>query len=153
MGTDEVAALVSGLLNANNEAAYTCLQALLNRSETGNSVYQFFSAFVDMLGNTNSYVRTRGLVLISANAKWDDDKRIDGIIDNYLSHIEDDKPITSRQCIKGLHKIAQHKPNLIAAMCAALNNASAERYSDGMRSLVSNDINAALEMLSCLHPD
>ncbi len=56
--------------------------------------------------------RTRRLTLIAYNAKWDKDNKIDEIIDEYLKHIEDVKPITARQCIKLLPMIAKNKPEL-----------------------------------------
>ena len=33
----------------------------------------------EMLDSDNPYIRTRGLLLISANAKWDSDNKIDEI--------------------------------------------------------------------------
>lgn len=47
--------------------------------------------------------------MIVYNAKWDKDNKIDEIIDKYLKHIQDVKPITTRQCIKLLPMIAKRK--------------------------------------------
>lgn len=66
-----------------------------------------------MIENSNSDIRTRGTVLISVNAKWDTENKIDEIIDNYLKHSLDEKPITARQCIKALLSIATYKNNII----------------------------------------
>jgi hypothetical protein len=140
--------LINGLFDKNNKAAYKCLKELEAASEQDNSVYHFFDAFVDMIDNDNSYVRTRGLLLISANAKWDTDCKIDKIIDKYLCHVMDDKPITARQCIKTLPNIARYKPDLIDDIRIALNNSNPERYSDNMQSLVCNDIRTALKMIN-----
>lgn len=52
------------------------------------------------MDSDNSYIRTRGLTLIAYNAKWDEDNKIDKIIDEYLKRIEDVEPITARQCIR-----------------------------------------------------
>ena len=104
--------LVDGLLNCDDKQAYHCLKQLEDKSSCSDEVYPFFDTFVDMLNNTNSYIRTRGIVLIAANAKWDVDYKIDEIIDEYLKHIIDDKPITARQCIKALPSIVKYKPNL-----------------------------------------
>jgi hypothetical protein len=139
--------LVDGL-GENDKAAYKCLKELVSASEKDSSVYQFFDTFANMIDNGNSYVRTRGLLLISANAKWDFDYKIDEIIDNYLCHIMDDKPITARQCIKALANIAKHKPNLIDDIRTALHKANPEKYAKSMQSLVYNDIRAALNMIN-----
>src|SRR5690554_130482 len=92
--------LVDGLMNSDDNQAYQCLKQLKDKSSCSAEIYEFFNTFAEMLNNTNSYIRTRGIVLIAANAKWDVDYKIDEIIDEYLKHIVDDKPITARQCIK-----------------------------------------------------
>jgi hypothetical protein len=144
----DISLLISGLFDKNDKAAYQCLKELLSASDQDNGVYQFFDTFTDMIDNDNSYVRTRGLLLISANAKWDVDNKIDEIIDKYLRHIMDDKPITARQCIKTLPEIAKHKPDLLDDICTALKKANPEQYADSMRTLVNNDIRAALKTIS-----
>ena len=148
---DRISGLITGLFNNDNKAAYKSLQELEAASELDNRVYQFFDTFVDMLDNDNSYIRTRGLLLISANAKWDVDFKIDEVIDKYLKHILDSKPITARQCIKTLPDIAQFKPELVEAIVAALKKANPERYASSMRPLVLKDIRTALEKINKLY--
>ena len=53
-----------------------------------------------MNNKTNSFIRIRGLRLIAYHAKWDNENKINSIIEQWLSHIEDEKPITARQCIQ-----------------------------------------------------
>ena len=74
----------------------------------------------DMLDNENSYIRTRGLVLLVYYAKWDEDYKIDELLDKFLRHITDIKPITARQCIKLLPILATHKPELKDAILSPL---------------------------------
>lgn len=93
-----------------NREAYRALQLLQEASDLGDAVYAHIDALIEMMRDSNSYVRTRGLTLIACNAKWDDAGKIDGIIDEYLDHMTDDKPITARQCIKSLPKLAQARP-------------------------------------------
>lgn len=97
-----------------------------------------------MLGNTNSYIRTRGIALIAANAKWDADYKIDEIIDRYLQHIMDDKPITARQCIKALPSIVKCKPDLKNDIINALHRANPSRYKESMQTLILKDIQKSL---------
>jgi hypothetical protein len=145
---DDLLESINGLFDKNDKAAYKCLKELLSASEKDNRVYQFFDTFADMIDNDNSYIRTRGLLLISANAKWDTDYKIDEIIDKYLRHIMDDKPITARQCIKALPNIAKCKPDLVDDILSALNKANPQRYADSMQSLVYADIRAALKAIN-----
>lgn len=141
--------LVIDLCNKDASYAYKCLKRLENESEVSNSVYSHFDTFVQMLDSPNSYIRTRGIILISANAKWDVDYKIDEIIDQYLMHIIDDKPVTARQCIQCLPGIAKYKPELVDCICTALRNASPNIYADSMQALVCKDISAALEQITC----
>jgi len=148
IGMDKINELINGLFDSDDKAAYLCLKELESLSEYGSQVYQFFDTFADMLRNDNSYIRTRGLRLISANAKWDIDFKIDEIIDEYLCHIMDDKPITARQCIRVLPNIARYKPNLVDDIYSALNKANPGRYTDSMQQLISGDIVLALKMIN-----
>ena len=147
---DNHSELISGLFETNDRVAYRCLKELISASEKDSSVYQFFDTFAEMIGNDNSYIRTRGLLLISANAKWDTDHKIEEIINKYLRHILDDKPITARQCIKALPNIAKFKPDLVEDILSALNKANPQRYNDSMQSLVYKDIRAAQKAIIAL---
>jgi hypothetical protein len=82
--------------------------------------------------------------LISANAKWDNEFKIDEVINQYLKHITDDKPITARQCIKALPNIAKNKPELKADIILALNKADISKYKDSMQPLIAKDIRDAI---------
>lgn len=139
-----MAELVAGLSGPDNNVAYGCLKQLLMESTGSDAVYSYFDTFVNMLDSDNSYIRTRGLLLIAANARWDDDCKIDEIIDEYLKHIMDDKPITARQCIKALPEIAKQKPDLASDIRRALQNATPGKYKSTMRPLVQKDIAEAL---------
>lgn len=147
---NRISELVSGLYDSNDKSAYKCLKELELASEKDSSIYSFFDIFAEMLNNSNSYIRTRGLLLISANAKWDVGYKIDKIIDKYLKHIMDDKPITARQCIRALPNIAKYKPDLIEIICNSLKKANLERYSSSMQPLVYNDIRATLKKIGGL---
>ena len=100
-----------------------------------------------MLDSTNSYIRARGILLIAANARWDVDYKVDEIIDEYLKHIMDDKPITARQCIKALPLIAKYKPDLKNDIENALLSANPSKYKDSMRPLILKDIQKSLEKI------
>ena len=131
-----------------NREAYRALQSLQEASDLGDAVYAHIDALIEMMRDSNSYVRTRGLTLIACNAKWDDAGKIDGIIDEYLDHMTDDKPITARQCIKSLPKLAQARPHLIPRIASSLRHADTSAYADSMRPLIQNDIRDALLALN-----
>ena len=132
------------LFDKNNTTAYKALQMLQKECEKSDKVYCYMDKLADMIDSDNSYIRTRGLTLIACNAKWDKDNKIDEIIDKYLKHIEDVKPITARQCIKLLPVIVENKPELKDDIVSALQKADTSIYADSMRSLVYKDIQNSL---------
>lgn len=145
---ENIEELIERLYSKDNNAAYQALQMLEVESEKSNVVYKFFDKFVEMIENSNSYIRTRGIILISSNAKWDTENKIDEIIDAYLEHILDEKPITARQCIKVLPRIAQYKSDLVECIREALIKADVSIYADSMRTLVQKDIASSLKKIN-----
>lgn len=138
------------LFDKKNTVAYRALQDLQRESEETDCVYAYMDRLSDMLENDNSYIRTRGLTLIAYNARWDRDNKIDEIIDGYLKHITDVKPITARQCIKLLPMIAKDKPELRNDICSALERADISFYDGSMQPLVYKDIQKALKEIQKL---
>lgn len=122
------------LFDKNNRIAYKALQELQQESEETDRVYPFMDRLIDMLNNDNSYIRTRGLTMLACNARWDKDKIINEVIDKYLEHITDVKPI-----------IAKYKPELKNDILSALNKADLSVYDDSMQSLIYKDIQKALK--------
>jgi len=141
---ERISELYALLLGQDGKTAYKALQTLQQLSEESADVYSYMDQFADMLDSENSYIRTRGLTLIAYNAKWDTDYKVDEMIDKYLEHITDIKPITARQCIKLLPKIAKAKPELKDDILSALRKADASIFPDSMQSLVYKDIRNSL---------
>lgn len=146
----EILKLVEGLWDKDNQYAYNCLRKLEAECKQTNKTYQYFDRFIPMLKEKNSYLRTRGLILISANAKWDNENKIEKIIAEYLSHITDDKPTTARQCIKSLPNIAKYQPHLSDCICKTLLCADFSKYEESMSSLLCRDIETALKQIKNL---
>lgn len=138
------------LFDKNNNTAYKALRELQEKSENSDEVYLYMDRLGDMLDSDNSYIRTRGLTLLACNSKWDKDNKIDEIIDKYLKHITDVKPITARQCIKLLPTIAENKPELKDDIVSALRKADISFYDDSMRPLIYKDIQKALKEIQKL---
>lgn len=143
--TDDIGSVFERLTGKDCNDAYKALRELQMLSEASDCVYPYMDRLGDMLDSDNSYVRTRGLILLAANAKWDADNKLDEIIDKYLTHITDVKPITARQCIKQLPIIARYKPELRNDIVSELQGANISFYNDSMRPLVYSDIQRALK--------
>ena len=139
------------LFDKNNNVAYKALQELQKESAETDCVYPYMDRLSDMLDSDNSYIRTRGLTLISYNARWDTDFKVDGLIDRYLKHITDISPITARQCIKLLPMLAAHKPDLRDDIIGALLSADISFYNESMGPLIQKDIQKALREIRKPH--
>ena len=142
---EEIEEAVERLFTGEAKAGCQALRALEAESEKSGAVYPYFDRFLDIMRDVNSYKRTRGLILIAANAKWDQSGRIEEILPEYITHITDEKPITARQCIKALPKIAKEKPALREGMVKALHEADLSKYKESMWHLVYEDIVNALD--------
>lgn len=138
------------LFDKNNKVAYQALQELQKASVETDCVYPYMDQFSDMLDSDHSYIRTRGLTLLAYNARWDKDYKIDEVIDKYVRHITDVKPVTARQCIKLLPMIAKEKPELRNDILSALRKANTCIYDESMRPLVCRDIQKALKEIQAL---
>ena len=68
-----IAEMMEKLMDTDANAAYQVLKELAAASENSDVVYGYMNIFSKMISHKNSYIRTRGLILIAANAKWDTD--------------------------------------------------------------------------------
>lgn len=144
---ESVEQLVAELTGKDIPFVYHCLKELEARSAVSGEVYPYFGLFAKMIDSPSSYQRARGLRLIAANAKWDAEHKIDGILENYLSHILDEKPTVARQCIQALPLLAGGRPELADRIRSALREADPGCYKDSMEPLVRGDILKALNQI------
>ena len=130
------------------KVGYSAYKELEEESRKSSCVYEYMDKFAYMLESKNSYIRNRGILLIAANAKWDKENKINEIIDKYLYYITDEKPITSRQCIKVLPEIVKYKPELKEKVLTSLYKADTSIYNDSMKPLVCRDIDKAIKEIN-----
>lgn len=138
---------VIDLLTAKDSSACDFAGVIISESHESNKWYCHFDDFASLLDYPNSFVRNRIVYILAANAKWDVDNKFHTIIDRFLVHISDEKPITARQCIKALAEVGENKPNLIPRILFALDHADLSKYKDSMRPLIENDIKETKEKL------
>lgn len=121
---------------------YACAVAdqIISESQDTDDWYEYFDSFAFLLNHPKSLVRNRVLYILAANAQWDDENRFDAILDDYLSHVTDEKPITARQCIKALRQIGMAKPQYIPRILARFRNADLSKYKDSVRPLIEQDM-------------
>ena len=120
LSKDDIPQIVKWLSLKDDTTRYQAFMLLQNRSIFFDDVYLYWDIFCDKLKSDNSYQRSIGLMLIAENARWDAKGRMEDTIDEYLELLNDEKPITIRQCIQSLGKIVTYKPELNNKVSAAL---------------------------------
>jgi hypothetical protein len=79
-------------------------------------------------------------MLIAENVKWDTENRMEDTIDEYLQLLNDEKPITIRQCIQSLGKIAFSKSGLNDKIASRLMSINLMDIKETMRKSILLDI-------------
>ena len=139
--------ILAGLTDKNDKAACALAERIVAESRETNAWYAYLDDFAALLGHTKSYVRNRALHILAANARWDEENRMDAILPGFLSHITDDKPITARQCVQALAELGTAKPQYIPEILRSLESADLSRYRDSMRPLIERDIAGTIAAL------
>ena len=148
---EDISQLVELLTEKDDKLRYHSLLLLEHRSEEYDDVYPFWDIFYKKLRSTNSYQRSIGVMLIAANVKWDRENRIDIIIDDYLRILDDEKPITVRQCIQSLGKIVAYRTNLHNKVVNELISIDIMDIKPTMRKLILIDILNILVLIKKHH--
>ena len=74
--------------------------------------YKYWDDFLLLLNHQNSYHRDFALNLLANLTRVDKENKFSLIFDEYFSHINDEKFMTSRQCIQNTAKILTNKGEL-----------------------------------------
>jgi hypothetical protein len=129
---------------------YACAIAdkIISESQDTDEWYEYFDTFASLLNHPKSLVRNRVLYILAANAQWDDENRFDAILEDYLAHITDEKPITARQCIKALVQVGMAKPQYISRILSCFHDADLSKYKDSMRPLIEKDMEETERLLT-----
>ncbi|WP_302951532.1 hypothetical protein [Holdemania filiformis] len=142
-----IEAQIEELKNKDQKTAYQALKHLLAISETCAEVSYYFDKFVALLQDPQSYVRTRGLLLIAANARWVKEKTCAAALPFCLELIQDPKPITRRQCIQALPSLSAAHPSLKPSILAALTGAQIQDVPETMQRLIVKDIQKTMQAI------
>lgn len=103
----EIDELFNLLNSKNDKERYEAFKNLLLITEKKVKwIYDKWFMLVEKLSSENSYQRTIGLLLLANLTISDDENKIMKILDEYLTHLEDEKFITARQCIQNIWRIA-----------------------------------------------
>jgi hypothetical protein len=140
LSKDDISQLVDWLSLKDDKLRYQALLLLQSRSAYYNEVYTYWDIFREKLKSDNSYQRSIGIMLIAENARWDTQNLMEEAIYEYLKCLNDEKPITVRQCIQSLAKIIIYKPELSSIIADKLVELDLTDIKVTMRKLILIDI-------------
>jgi hypothetical protein len=140
LAKDDLPQLVEWLSLKDDNIRYQALLLLQSRSMFFDDVYPFWDTFREKLKSDNSYQRSIGLMLVAENTKWDEQNRMEETIDEYLALLNDEKPITIRQCIQALGKVVPFKPGLNKKIAGKLISFDLMAVKETMRKSILLDI-------------
>ena len=140
--------IITKMTSKDDKYACAIADQIISESQDTDQWYEYFDTFASLLNHPKSLVRNRALYILAANAKWDSENRFETILDEYLTHITDEKPITARQCIKALVQVGRAKPQYIPRILSSLHEADLSKYKDSMRPLIEKDIEETERLLA-----
>ena len=140
--------IIAKLTATDDKYACAIADKIISESQDTDEWYEYFDTFASLLNHPKSLVRNRILYILAANAQWDDENRFDAILEDYLAHISDEKPITARQCIKTLVQVGMAKPQYIPRILSCFHDADLSKYRDSMRLLIEKDMEETERLLT-----
>ena len=132
--------IIAKLIVKDDKYTSAVAERIISESQDTDKWYECFDDFASLLNHPKSLVRHRVLFILAANAQWDDENRFDAILDDYLTHVTDEKPITARQCIMALAQVGKAKPQYIQKITDYLHSADLSKYKDSMHPLIEKDM-------------
>ena len=140
--------IVAKLTAKDDKYACAIADKIISESQDTDEWYEYFDEFALLLNHPKSLVRNRVLYILAANAQWDDENRFDAILDDYIAHVTDEKPITARQCIKALAQVGMAKPQYISKILSCFHSADLSMYKGSMRPLIEKDMEETERLLT-----
>jgi hypothetical protein len=116
--------------------------------------YRYWNDFAALLHHPNSYHRDIGLTIIANLSAVDTEQRFPGILDEYLSHINDPKFMTALCMVRNTKKIIRYQPNIQKLIIDFLSSANKRcSYPDKQKALLNADIIEVFDEVYEMTPD
>lgn len=98
---------MADLASSDDKVRLDALQTMLKLTEYKvDWIYEVWDRLLEKLDDENSYQRSIGIMMLCNLAKSDTEDRLKTNLDRLLVHTQDEKFITSRQCIRNIWKAA-----------------------------------------------
>jgi hypothetical protein len=139
--------LFETLVEKDDKVRYNAFLLLQAHSKESALVYRHWNELANKLKSDNSYQRSIGVMLLSENVKWDNERKFNVTIDSYLDCCMDEKFITARQDIQGLTKILNTSNSYDKKTKQHLADKPLEKYKKNQQKLLAKDITQTLQIL------
>lgn len=147
MNHDEIKAALDMLQGSDVPKGAAAVRSLIYASREGDSVYRHYPELLSLLSSENETTRTRVILLLAHNARWDKAGLLDKALEEYLSHMYEEEGETAEHLIRSLVWIAREKPYLKERFIRELENYNLERISEANRSVIEANLKDSLEQL------
>lgn len=137
---EDIPQLVEWLSRKEDKLRYQAFLLLQSRSAQSDDVYPYWDDLKCKLSSDNSYQRSIGLMLLAENVRWDTENKMEGVMDDYLAILHDEKPITVRQCIQSLGIIVESLSQPPVKIVSALLSLNLMDIKETMRKSILLDI-------------
>lgn len=142
--------LIDRITDKDDKAAYEYTKRLIASSADSPEYYGYLSLFASFLSHKSSFVRTRAFALCCAQARWDEEGRLDEILPDMLKLLHDEKPTVVRQCLKAAAEVIRYRPHLAGRIGQEAAAIDLTRYRDSMAPLIQRDV---AELLKTIRED
>ncbi len=122
MNIGELDSIFDNLNSKDNAIRLAAFEKVLSLTEGKvDWIYSKWEELVGKLESENSFQRSIGLMVLCNLAKSDTKKKMESILPKLLAHMNDEKFITSRQCIQNIWKVAtaseEVRQVIVKALC------------------------------------
>jgi len=135
------------LFSKDTKEIYEKFKVLELICDGSDELYSYFDIYLEAIHSKNACVRGRGFKLISRNAKWDGENKINHNLAEILAVLDDEKSTVVRQCLSVVNHIGKYKKELIPAIKEKLIQINYLQYKESMQGLIIKDIQRVLHSL------
>lgn len=150
---EDISLLVDLLNEKDDTLRYHAFLLLQNRSQISADVYPFWNELAGKLSSPNSYQRSIGLMLLADNVRWDQQGKFEPFLDTYLACVDDEKPVTVRQCVQSLARIIPSKLDLARRICDRLLSIDISMRKETQQKILLMDILAVFAVARRFYKD
>jgi hypothetical protein len=140
LNEQDIKSLVEYLNEKDDDIRYKSSLILQYITDEKDDLYKYWELFEAKLTDKNAYQRMLGLIFIARLTKWDIKDKMSKTLDNYLSLLNDEKPITVRICIQNLEYVLKYKENTYDRVIEKLYSMDILKVKETMRRVIVIDI-------------